>query len=247
MLETQAQAQLCEMHGVEMAPGESFMHNGRTYTGRPSCSKCEAVRREQAIQEQARADECQFRKRQLAAKIPRRYSSACLSGIITDTAAQRDIFDVVTRFATSHGADPSGLVLIGRLGSGKTYTACAIANTFLRTGRTAVYFTTLGVIREIKSTWHSRGETEAQLFKKLVEKDLLVLDEVGVQFGTAIEQAIIANLLDARYGDGRPTIAIGNLTVQEMTAALGERILDRFRQGGRVLIFDWESRRGVLR
>jgi DNA replication protein DnaC len=42
----------------------------------------------------------------------------------------------------------------------------------------------------------------------------------------------------------RPTILISNLTVGELGAFIGERALDRMKEGGgAVLAFDWTSRR----
>ena len=245
MLEMQTQT--CDLHGTEMTPGKMYTIGHRTFTERPSCPTCEAARREQTIQEAARAEAALFRKRQLGAKIPSRYLSANLQGIIAETAAQQDIREVADRFVSSRGTDPSSLMLIGKLGAGKTYLGIALANEFLKAGRTAYYSTALGLVREMKATWNPRAETtEAQLFKKLVEKDLLVLDELAVQLGSAGEQAMIADLLDSRYGDGRPTIVIGNLTMSELTSALGEPTIDRFKQGGKVLVFAWESRRPMM-
>lgn len=243
MIETQ---NICELHHIEMIPGEPFEYNGRSIPGSPSCSMCEAARREKALQEEAQAEADRFRQQQYEANVSRRYLFSRLSEMITDTAARQEIQQVATRFIKSNGTDLWGLLVIGPVGTGKTYLGTALVNEFLNAGRTAVYHTALGVIREFKSTWNPRGETEAQVFKKLVRKDLLVLDEVGVQFGSASEQAMLASLLDARYADRRPTVVIGNLTVKELTKTLGGRAIDRFREGGRVLIFDGPSRRGTM-
>jgi hypothetical protein len=40
---------------------------------------------------------------------------------------------------------------------------------------------------------------------------------------------------------------IGNLTITDLEAALGERVVDRFRDGGHTLSFTWSSQRGVKR
>ena len=48
----------------------------------------------------------------------------------------------------------------------------------------------------------------------------------------------------ARANNFLPTLLIGNLDLAEMSDLLGERIIDRYREGGKVLVFDWESHRG---
>jgi nucleoside-diphosphate-sugar epimerase len=44
----------------------------------------------------------------------------------------------------------------------------------------------------------------------------------------------------------RPTLLASNCTKDELKGFLGDRIVDRLREnGGKVLIFDWPSRRGT--
>lgn len=58
------------------------------------------------------------------------------------------------------------------------------------------------------------------------------------------EQHILFNVIDGRYQNALPTIIISNLTVEGVTSYLGERSMDRLREGGgRVLQFLWESYR----
>ncbi len=37
---------------------------------------------------------------------------------------------------------------------------------------------------------------------------------------------------------------ISNLTLQEFTQVVGDRIVDRLKENGKVLVFDWKSQRG---
>jgi DNA replication protein DnaC len=41
----------------------------------------------------------------------------------------------------------------------------------------------------------------------------------------------------------KSTILISNLAIPQLTETLGERVIDRFRDEGMVLVFDWESYR----
>ncbi len=75
--------------------------------------------------------------------------------------------------------------------------------------------------------------------------DLLILDEVGVQFGSDTEKLILFDVLNERYERRRPTILMTNLTLEEVADFLGDRIIDRLREdGGEFIPFDWESHRG---
>ncbi|EDH5493481.1 AAA family ATPase, partial [Salmonella enterica subsp. enterica serovar Java] len=75
--------------------------------------------------------------------------------------------------------------------------------------------------------------------------DLLIIDEVGVQFGSASELAILQEIVNVRYENVLPTILISNLTFEQLKDTIGERIVDRVTNGGRNrLAFNWESFRG---
>ena len=79
-------------------------------------------------------------------------------------------------------------------------------------------------------------------YGKLVE--FLVIDEVGVQFGTETEKFIFYEVINRRYENVLPTVLISNLTSDELKTFIGDRAFDRFREdGGAILAFDWESYR----
>lgn len=77
--------------------------------------------------------------------------------------------------------------------------------------------------------------------------DLLILDEVGVQFGTDYEKVIITDIINRRYNDMRPTIILSNLDELELCDYLGARVMDRmFEGGGGVIAFGWDSYRAKV-
>ncbi|VFR32492.1 DNA replication protein DnaC [plant metagenome] len=100
-------------------------------------------------------------------------------------------------------------------------------------------------MRSIKDTYRRDSkENEADAIARLVEPDLLVLDEVGVQFGSETEKMYLFEIINGRYEALKPTIVISNLAKDALTEYLGERVVDRLREGGgRMVIFDWPSYR----
>ena len=75
--------------------------------------------------------------------------------------------------------------------------------------------------------------------------DLLVLDEVGVQFGSRTEENLIFTLMNKRYEDLKPTLVISNELEDGLETYLGPRTFDRLKDGGGLIIpFPWESYRG---
>jgi DNA replication protein DnaC len=52
-------------------------------------------------------------------------------------------------------------------------------------------------------------------------------------------------IINGRYEQMRPTVVISNLSGDQLPLAMGERCVDRLREGGGVVVpFDWESQRG---
>jgi DNA replication protein DnaC len=100
-------------------------------------------------------------------------------------------------------------------------------------------------VQSIKETWErGAAKKEAHALRDLVEPDLLILDEVGVQFGSDTEKLILFDIINGRYEASRPTIVISNLAVPELEGYLGVRAFDRLREGGgRLVACNWASYR----
>ena len=112
----------------------------------------------------------------------------------------------------------------------------------------ALFLTVMRAVRRVKDTWgRSSTQSESEAIASLVFPDLLILDEVGVQFGSDAERLILFDVLNERYEKRRPTLLLSNLNIDEVKAYLGERVFDRLREdGGEAIVFDWASWRGRI-
>lgn len=250
LLTTQAatKQETCVTHG----PYESRNVIGKIWSRCPQCATEEVERMRVEVECRAREEKRRAWERKIGmAGIPDRFRTRTLESYIAKNDGQRRVLafakDYADNFAAALETGRSAL-FIGTPGTGKTHLAVGIALQIMQQRRTVLFTSVLRAIRRIKETW-SKGskETETQAIAALVFPDLLILDEVGIQFGSEAEKLLLFDVLNERYEKRRPTILLSNLTKDEVVAYLGERIIDRIREdGGSMQVFNWESARGTL-
>jgi DNA replication protein DnaC len=185
-----------------------------------------------------------------AALIPARFRDRTFDGYIATEPKQVKALTICRDYAENfaeHFEAGRCLLLLGNVGTGKTHLATAIANYIMRTTTaTAVYRTVGGILQHIKGSYDRESEySEADAFAAYTKPSLLIIDEVGATKPTEFELASLFNIINARYEEQLPTVVISNLPAGELSGALGERCVDRLREGGGIAVgFDWKSARG---
>lgn len=139
-----------------------------------------------------------------------------------------------------------GLFLYGTTGTGKSHIACSILKA-LMPDVDGVYCMTWQIIKAVKD-----ADFGTDPLAPFINASLLVLDEVGVQYGSKFEETLLYPLIDMRVALKRPTIFISNLqpdtkdpkfagkTVRQV---VGERIWDRMQYRSIFLQFTGQSYR----
>ncbi len=142
------------------------------------------------------------------------------------------------------GRQTGSIIMNGGVGTGKTALCSAIISSLVDTKRVKI-IKAIDLIRHLKSSWGKKSEqSEKDLIAMYSNLDLLIIDEIGVQFGSETEQMFIFDIIDGRYGEMLPTILISNLGIDSIKKLLGERVIDRLREdGGQLISFDWGSYR----
>ncbi|KVD71812.1 hypothetical protein WK57_30440 [Burkholderia ubonensis] len=182
------------------------------------------------------------------AQIPKRFESASFETYQAETPAQQAVLDACREYAEQWGEVSNtgrNLILCGLYGTGKTHLSVSIARAIARRGALPLFARTYEAVQFVRESYRPGSSmSERQAIQRLVEPDLLILDEVGVQGGGDNEQMILFAILNGRYDARKPTIIVSNEDMIGIEKYLTVRVVDRLREGGaKVLVFDWESHR----
>lgn len=236
----------CEKHGDYQAR-HLF---GTRFAGCPECRKEREAQEEREKQEAIRAArEAALWATIGRAGIPERFMEKTLKNYVAVTPEQKRALSFAERYAAELPdvlEKGRSAIFLGKPGTGKSHLACAIGQVAIREHKASVLFVTvMRAMRSIKDTWVKGSDvSESQAIEALVAPDLLILDEVGVQFGSDFEKNTMFDVLNERYERRRPTIFLSNLTKDEIAGFLGERVMDRIREdGGKIIPFTWDSHR----
>lgn len=240
----------CDKHGAYEESGFK-LPLGR---GEPIWTGCAQCNNDRAAQEDAKKRERDEEDRQRrieqrlsASGIPLRFRDRTFDNFIAETDKQRYALQVARDFAENfaeHSDKGTTVVFSGSPGTGKSHLALAAAMVVMKTG-TALYLNAMDLVRMVRDTWRRDSElTEISVLSDLAAVSLLIIDEIGVQYGTDGEQVILFDVLNRRYRDLMPSILLTNLGKAGMKEFLGERSFDRLREGGIWVAFDWQSHRG---
>jgi DNA replication protein DnaC len=117
------------------------------------------------------------------------------------------------------------LILYGGVGNGKTHLLNAIANRAMERG----YHTRLIMMADLLSELRmaiDKNETDYKL-KELKEIPYLLIDELGLEYGTEWEREKIEELFATRWANGRFTIVATNRDIEDLPPRLKSRFQDR--------------------
>lgn len=242
----------CEKHGA-------FEQKVTILLGKALRSHCPECSRIAKDEREARAGAEQALNVRLAISrklgdslIPKRFADRSLANYKAEHKGQAEALRFCRHYVkTFEQIAENGrcMVLLGKPGTGKTHLGAGMANDLMRsTSHSAVYRTVGSILQAIRATYdRSSDATEASILANLVEPSLLVLDEVGVskEQPSDFELTTLFAIINGRYEELRPTVIVSNLDGQALPGAIGERCIDRLREGGVIVIpFEWESQRG---
>jgi len=160
-----------------------------------------------------------------------RYSNlGVLSRFTFDTLDARGGGDVASQenFAQAYQAalafadNPNGwLVFVGPTGSGKTHLACAIANHRLSMGQLVFYIGASDLLDHLRSAFNPSSDLSYdELFERVKNSPLLVLDDLGAGSTTPWAQEKLEQLLDYRFNADLSTVITTDVPMEKLNDRL---------------------------
>ncbi|MCR4394784.1 MAG: ATP-binding protein, partial [Dehalococcoidales bacterium] len=203
--------------------GSGFLHP-RLPDGKPDFSRVIPCRCVRAAAARLQEDRLQ-KYSNLGALTRCSFDSLSQTGLSGDTLRQ-ELFKRAYEAARVFARDPKGwFVLVGPSGSGKTYLAAAIANERIRQGYPAFFQTVPDLLDHLRSAFAPGSELPYdELFDKVSNAPLLILDDLGVQASTPWAKEKLDQLLNHRFIHELPTVITTAVSLDELDDRVRTRL-----------------------
>ncbi|MBE5853255.1 MAG: DNA replication protein DnaC [Lachnospiraceae bacterium] len=129
-----------------------------------------------------------------------------------------DTFDEVTR----------NLLLIGNVGTGKSFLSNCIAKALIDSGHSVIYFSAIDLFDTLsKNVFDKTKENLYSFTNDLYNCDLVIVDDLGTELTNSFVSSYLFAFLNGRNMQGKSTLISTNLTFKELGERYSERTISR--------------------
>ena len=158
-------------------------------------------------------------------------------GISPRHAAQANA-RVCRDFAENFDKTGENLYLYGPAACGKTYLASAAAMRAAERGFSVDYETAYVLCANYEAQRFGRGDEETDAAVRAYgEVDLLLIDDLGCEMNTAFTNPALYNLINTRFGAGKSTVILSELSEAELSERYLAQTVGRIRNDFTTLPF----------
>lgn len=144
--------------------------------------------------------------------------------------AQMDlVYEACVNYASHFDPKRSkNLLMSGAPGLGKTFLSACIAQEVVARGYSVVYDTAIHVFSCLEKQKFGGGtEEELRMAERIMECDLLILDDLGTEMPTSFIAPALYSIVNGRILSGKPTIISTNFNVDQLAARYTPQITSR--------------------
>lgn len=191
----------CPKHGQVMTPYLEYPDHVEWQM----CPKCVEELEEEERKKAGLQKDSALREKWSLSNVKPKFFGKSFGDYKPETESQRNALALVK--AIAEGSSKRSVILAGNNGLGKTMLASLAVMQ-----RGGYIYKMYEIIMRIKSSYKaSAKEDEQDILNELSKAPLLVIDEVGKQFGSESERNWLSYVIDERYELDRPTILVSNL------------------------------------
>lgn len=133
------------------------------------------------------------------------------------------VYTMAKRYADcweKYKEDGTGLIFIGKYGTGKTHLAFSIANSLLIQGVPVIYETFINLMEKLKESYSNNNLDYYEIIKLYCQCDLLIIDDLGKERLSEWVLEKLFQIINTRYENMLPIIITTNYTEQELVKRL---------------------------
>ena len=136
-------------------------------------------------------------------------------------------FQNCRRYAMNFSSGSGNLLFVGGTGLGKTFLSACIARTVADRGFSVIYETASHLFAKLEKAKFNPTEETRREADKLMECDLLIIDDLGTEMPGQFVTAALYTLLNDRMLESKPMVISTNLNVDEMSRRYSPQIASR--------------------
>jgi len=166
------------------------------------------------------------------AGVPPRYLH-CSFESFKVTKQNEQVYEVCRDYITNPA---HSLYLYGTCGTGKTHLAVSITRELLIQGKEIMFTFVPRLFFDIRQTFQDEfGQSEQDFIQHFVTCGCLVLDDFGVEKCTDWVRQTLNFIISERDNNFRPTVITSNISLDEVTIRIDERVSSRIAGMGKVV------------
>ncbi len=151
------------------------------------------------------------------------------------TGSDREVMEmtlsVCRSYAIGFGEDSPNLLFRGGTGLGKTFLSGCVAKAVSDKGYSVVYETAGDAFAAFEDKKFSRdvsvAEAAGERVRRILDCELLILDDLGTEMSTAFTHSALYNIVNSRLTKGKKTIISTNLSAAEMSERYTPQVMSR--------------------
>lgn len=163
-------------------------------------------------------------------RLGRRFRDRTFENFRIDEKNKR-VLQIVWRYAERFHQNleiGKGLIIMGKIGTGKTHLAAAVLHKVISQMRTGILMAVPELLDKIRATYREDAPIGSEtLLEELKKVNLLILDDIGKERPTIWARERLYVIINARYENMLPTVYTTNCNEEELRQQIGEAITSR--------------------